>query len=138
MENRLSPSDMKLIEAAGNAEKFMQEAILDKAIAQGKFEIAADVLHDIGNAVVGFGSYLTRIRRSVEQNNPENLKNLAGFFAGQQVAMGAAMGEAKAGAVVSMLNSIIESQNANQEEIGKSITEQLNIITHIQEILNIQ
>jgi signal transduction histidine kinase len=37
-----------------------------------------------------------------------------------------------------MLNSIIESQNANQEEIGKSITEQLNIITHIQEILNIQ
>jgi signal transduction histidine kinase len=138
MENRLSPSDMKLMENVENAEKYMREAILDKAVAQGKFEIAADVLHDIGNAVVGFGSYLTRIRRSVEQNNPENLKNLAGFFAGQQAAMAAAMGEAKAGAVVSMLNSIIESQNANQEEIGKSITEQLNIITHIQEILNIQ
>src|SRR6202047_3696554 len=106
MKLKVSPSEMKLMENVENAEKFMQEAILDKAIAQGKFEIAADVLHDIGNAVVEFGSYLTRIRRSVEQNSPENLKTLAGFFAGQQSAMGAAMGEAKAGAVVSMLNSM--------------------------------
>ncbi|HWK06913.1 MAG TPA: HAMP domain-containing sensor histidine kinase [Puia sp.] len=115
-----------------------QQALLDRSVAQGKFEIASDVLHDIGNAVVGFGSYLTRIRRSLEQSNPDNLKNLAGFFAAQQTVLAGAIGEAKAGAVVSMLNSITEAQKANQEEISKSITEQLNIISHIQEILNIQ
>ena len=121
-----------------NAQELMQAALLDKAIAQGKYEIASDVLHDMGNAVVGFGSYLTRIRRSLEQNNLQNLQNLAGFFAAQQTAMNAAIGEAKSGAVVSMLNSIVEAQQASQGEINKSITEQLNLITHIQEMLNIQ
>ena len=116
----------------------MQQAILERSVAEGKFEIASDVLHDIGNAVVGFGSYLTRIKRSLEQSNLDNLEGMAGFFAAQQAAMAPAIGEARAGAVVSMLNSITETQKANQEEIRKAITEQLNIITHIQEILNIQ
>jgi signal transduction histidine kinase len=66
------------------------------------------------------------------------LKSLAAFFATQQTAIAGAIGEAKAGAVVSMLNSITEAQRSNQEEISKSITEQLNIISHIQEMLNIQ
>ena len=39
-------------------EKTGMTAELDKAVAQGKFEIASGVMHDIGNAVVGFGSYL--------------------------------------------------------------------------------
>jgi signal transduction histidine kinase len=119
-------------------EQAMQQAVLDRSVAQGKFEIASDVLHDIGNAVVGFGSYLTRIRRSLEQSSLDNLESLAGFFTAQQTAMVPAIGEARAGAVVSMLNSIAETQKTNQEEIHKAITEQLNIITHIQEILNIQ
>ena len=52
--------------------------------------------------------------------------------------MGTAIGEAKAGAVIKMLAGIALTQRSNQEEVAKSITEQLNIITHIQEILNIQ
>jgi signal transduction histidine kinase len=119
-------------------ELVLQQAMLDRSVAQGKFDIASDVLHDIGNAVVGFGSYLTRIRRALEQNSPDNLQNLTGFFNTQQAAMAAAIGEAKAAAVITMLTSIAEAQQVSQEEIRKSITEQLNIISHIQEILNIQ
>ena len=111
---------------------------IDKAVAQGKFEIASDVMHDIGNAVVGFGSYLTRIKRLQEQDNPENLQNLAGFFEDKQEAVAVAIGEVKAGAVIKMLYGMAQTQRKNQEEVGKSITEQLNIISHIQEILNIQ
>src|ERR1700733_11769774 len=116
MENQLSASEQQLMTQVKNAQELMQAALLDKAIAQGKYEIASDVLHDMGNAVVGFGSYLTRIRRSLEQNNLQNLQNLAGFFAAQQTAMNAAIGEAKSGAVVSMLNSIVEAQQASQGE----------------------
>jgi signal transduction histidine kinase len=138
MENQPNASHQELLDQLKNAQVSMQAALLDKAIAQGKYEIASDVLHDIGNAVVGFGSYLTRIRRSLEQNNLQNLQNLAGFFAAQQTVMNAAIGEAKSGAIVSMLNSIVEAQQVGQGEINKSITEQLNLITHIQEMLNIQ
>jgi PAS domain S-box-containing protein len=119
-------------------EQERHEAILDKAVAQGKFEIAADVMHDIGNAVVGFGSYLTRIRRLQNEDNPDNLKNLAIFFEKQKESIAAAIGEVKADAVIKMLSSMAQTQKASQDEIGKSITEQLNIITNIQEILNIQ
>ncbi len=116
----------------------LQAATLDKAVAQGKFEMASDVLHDIGNAVVGFGSYLTRVKRLQDDDNPENLQNLAVFFKAQQQVMAVAIGETKAGAVVTMLNGLAAAQKNNREEVSKSITEQLNIITQIQEILNIQ
>jgi PAS domain S-box-containing protein len=113
-------------------------AILDKAVSQGKFEIASDVMHDIGNAVVGFGSYLTRIRRLQDDAKPENLQNLTVFFEAQKNAIATAIGEAKADAVAKMLTGIAKTQKVNHEEINKSISEQLNIITNIQEILNIQ
>lgn len=116
----------------------MHAVMLDKAVAQGKFEIASDVMHDIGNAVVGFGSYLTRIRRLQNEESPDNLRNLAGFFEKQKPVLTASLGEAKANAVVKILTSMGQTQKTNQEEINKSITEQLNIITNIQEILNIQ
>jgi signal transduction histidine kinase len=116
----------------------LRQATLDKAIAQGKSEIAADVLHDIGNAVVGLGSYITRIRRAVDGGETNNLNNLAGFFAARRQEMAQAIGEARASAAVSMLQNLVHAQKAGQEEIQKSINEQLGIITHIQELLNIQ
>lgn len=119
-------------------DKILQQAILEKAVVQGKFEIASNVLHDIGNAVVGFSSYLTRIKHSLEQDNAENLKNLVGFFEAQESALSGAIGETKAGAVVKILSGIAQTQKSNQADISKSITEQQHIITHIQEILNIQ
>jgi len=105
---------------------------LDKAVAQGKFEIASNVMHDIGNAVVGFGSYLTRIRRVQEQDKMDNLMSLTRFFEENKPAIATAIGDAKAGAVIKMLAGIALTQRSNQEEVAKSITEQLNIITHIQ------
>ncbi|WP_345954413.1 HAMP domain-containing sensor histidine kinase [Mucilaginibacter sp. PAMB04168] len=119
-------------------EKAMVQAELDKAVAQGKFEIASEVLHDIGNAVVGFGSYLTRINRMMEQNNLANLKNVAGFMKAQQQAFGQVIGTDKAGALVNLMEGIAKSQEEHQTEIKRSIADQLNIIAHIQDILNIQ
>jgi len=52
----------------------------ERAVEQGKFEIASGVLHDIGNAIVGFGSYLTRMKRSIEGTNMRAFKNFQLFF----------------------------------------------------------
>jgi len=115
-----------------------EQAMLEKGIAQGRFELASDVLHDIGNAIVGLGSYLTRVRRSIDQSSTDNLTKLAGFFSAQQDAIAQALGETKAAAAVSMLNSIAETHKAQREEILRSIGEQTHIISHIQDILHIQ
>jgi signal transduction histidine kinase len=119
-------------------DKVLQQAILDRAVVLGKYEIASNVLHDIGNAVVGFSSYLNRIKQSLELDNSENLQNLVGFFETHQPAISGAIGEAKADAVIKILSGIVQTQKGNQADISKSIKEQQNIITHIQEILNIQ
>jgi signal transduction histidine kinase len=119
-------------------EQAIRELLSDKAVAEGKFEIASNILHDIGNAIVGFGSYISRIRRSGEEGNPGNLQKMVDFFTAQEAGMAAVFGKDKAGAVIKMLAGITETQKNNQEEILRSITDQLNIITHIQEILHIQ
>lgn len=126
---------------AVNAQKEQLErhvAVLDKAVAQGKYEVASDVMHDIGNAVIGFGSYLTRIRRLQELNNTENLQNLSFFFEEQKPAVATVIGEKKADAVIKMLASISRTQKENHDEMNKSISEQIKTITQIQEILDIQ
>lgn len=115
-----------------------KEQELEKAIAQGKFEIASEVLHDIGNALVGFGSYLNRINRSLELNNLETIKSLAVFLKSQESAIAGAIGAQKAAALVTLTDGLANTHTENQQEIAVSMRELLNIITHIQEILNIQ
>ncbi|HTK20595.1 MAG TPA: PAS domain-containing sensor histidine kinase [Mucilaginibacter sp.] len=115
-----------------------QEQELEKAIAQGKFETASEVLHDIGNALVGIGSYLTRINRVAESNNLESIRNLGTFLKAQHIAIGNAIGADKATALVSITEGIAKTKADNQREITTAIGELLNIVSHIQEILNIQ
>jgi len=119
-------------------EKQQNEAMLDKAVAQGKFEIASEVMHDIGNAISGFGSHLTRIKRMQENSIAKNLANLISFFEEQKNIMAEAIGEPKAEAVIKILGGIAQTQQANEDETFKSVTEQLNIVSNIEEILNIQ
>jgi len=128
-------ADLKILNEEIRKQK---EQELEKAIAQGKFEIASEVLHDIGNAMVGFGSHLNRINRSLEKNNVETIKNLATFLKTQHAAITGTLGADKANALVTITEGIAKAQGDNRVEIDASITELFNIIGHIQEILNIQ
>jgi signal transduction histidine kinase len=119
-------------------EEDIRKAILDKAVEQSKYELASGILHDIGNAIVGFGSYLTRIRRVEEQNSTETLHMLSTFVSTREKEFGVMLGEDKAKAITDMMRGLAADQSTRKEEINKAISEQLNIITHIQEILNIQ
>jgi PAS domain S-box-containing protein len=118
--------------------KKQKEQELEKAIAQGKFEIASEFLHDIGNAMVGLGSHLNRINHAVDKNNPDNIKNLIVFLKAHQTSIADAIGTNKADALITLTEGIAVTLNDNGAEIHTSITELFNIVTHIQEILNIQ
>ena len=115
-----------------------KEQEMEKAIAQGKFEIASEFLHDIGNAMVGLGSHLNRINRAIDQNNVNNIRSLTVFLKTNQLAIAGAIGPQKAAALISVTEGVEQAQSDNVSEINKSVNELLNIITHIQEILNIQ
>jgi two-component system sensor histidine kinase/response regulator len=113
-------------------------AVLDKAVAEGKFEVASDFMHDVGNAVVGFGSYLTQIRRLQEENDPAVFQNLAEFFETQRLSIAGAIGDSKTSAVIELLTGIAGTQQRNHEAANELVTKQIQIITQVQDILHIQ
>lgn len=119
-------------------EKTIQQVMTDKAVEQGKLEIASGVLHDIGNAVVGLGAYLNRIRSWLDKDNTASLQQLVHFFEEQQPQLAAVIGADKAGAVITLLQGVCLSRKEESEMIGQAVKEQYNIISHIQEVLNIQ
>ncbi len=119
-------------------EQVLQQAILDRAVQQGQFDIASGVLHDIGNAVVAFGSYLTRIRRQLKATDINHLSNLVLFFEKNRAALVPALGEGKAQAIVKLLEGILDNQKNKDEETQKALNEQVRIVTHIQEVIAIQ
>lgn len=121
-----------------NKEKQLSQSIQDKVIEQSKFETASGVLHDIGNAVVGFGSYITKLKRSFDQNDISTLENLKIFIEKNLDTISSALGDKKANAIVELLEGVLTNQRSNISEIKQTITEQMRIIGHVQEILNIQ
>ena len=138
MEMGRIEQEVLLAEEARKLEAQQQAEALERAVAQGKFEMAADVLHDIGNAVVGFGSYLIRVRRFQESSQTDKLEKLSELFRAEQIALAAALGEARARAIATLLEGVNQRQRSNEEELGRSVVEQSEIIARIEEILNIQ
>lgn len=134
-ELRQQAEDLKTLNRQLEEQK---EQELEKAIAQGKFEIASEFLHDIGNAMVGFGSHLNRINRIAGQDNAGNIRHLVIFLKNSRHLISTAIGENKASALLTIAEGIEHTQTEDAAEIRRSITELLNMITHIQEILNIQ
>lgn len=119
-------------------EKMINQALQDKAVEQSKFEMASGILHDIGNAVVGFGSYLTKVRREVSQSDYTTLISLEVFFRKQQAQLIPVFGEAKTNALLDMMGELVLNQKNTQTELNKALSEQMNIIAHISEVLNLQ
>ncbi len=119
-------------------EQKISQALQDQAVERSKFEMASGILHDIGNAVVGFGSYLTKIKRQISQNDYDTLKNLEGFFLKHQPQLISCFGETKAHALTTLLQGLAQNQKNSQDELQKALGDQMNIVTHISEILTLQ
>lgn len=119
-------------------ENQISEAVKEKAIEQSKFEMASGILHDIGNAVVGFGSYTNRIKQHLTQSDYNNLNSLHGFLEKNKQQFDSAIGEVKTKAMMDMIAGIAENQQKNASAANVIISEQMGIINHISEILSIQ
>jgi FixJ family two-component response regulator len=82
-------------------------------------------LHYIGNAVVGFGSYINKIKRSIEEKNDLGLLvSLKGFIEKNKAALESGIGEKKTLAIADLLSGIIANQEI--ETHRKNIFRKLN------------
>jgi signal transduction histidine kinase len=74
----------------------------------------------------------------LDGNNLTKLDSIVQFLNQQRPGIAGAIGEAKADALVAMLTGISTTSTEKQTEMQHAVTEQLRIIKHIQDILNIQ
>ncbi len=119
-------------------ENLIREAMQERAVEQSKFEMASGILHDIGNAVVGFGSYINRIKNHLNYSDHKNLLGLWSFLEKNKHHFEPGIGSAKTNAMMDMVAAIAKNQEKSVNEANQIITEQMGIITHISEILAIQ
>lgn len=121
-------------EAQEELSRMNQEMAIDKS----KFEMAAGVLHDIGNAVVGIGSHLTRAKKMLGEYDQGTLTKLEKFLQSHQSQFSEAIGEAKANALVQLVQGLVSNQTDLITGLETTIKEQMGITSHISDILNIQ
>ncbi len=140
--NKVSPETISFvfddITELQEKENLIREAMQEKAVEQSKFEMASGVLHDIGNAVVGFGSYINRVKNHLNYSDHKNLLGLWGFLEKNKAHFEPGIGSAKTNAMMDMVAAIAKNQEKNATEANQIISEQMGIINHISEILAIQ
>jgi len=112
--------------------------LLERAVAQNRYELASDILHDIGNAIVGFGTYVTRLKKMTEISWTTKIAGLAQLFRQHQQEMAGALGPVKAGAVIDMLEGIDRVERERHQEFRHTVEEQAALTARIQDILEIQ
>jgi len=110
----------------------------EMAIDRSKFEMAAGVLHDIGNAAVGIGSHLSRSKKMIAENDQSTLMKLEKFLSSQEKEISTAIGEAKAKALIDLVQGLVVNQDTLIKGLETTIREQMGITSHISDILNIQ
>ena len=110
----------------------------EKAIEQNKFEIASGVLHDIGNAVISFGSFISKLKRFAEQTDTATLENLQLFFEKNKATLVQSLGESKTNAVIQLIQGLVQNSIQFKTNLTTVLGEQQNTVSHINDILSIQ
>lgn len=119
------------------AEAETRDLLTSTAIERGRSELAAEVLHDIGNAVVGIGTRTASLLEDSQWPELIQLGKLGGFLSSRSEALTATLGEKKADALIKLVNEVhgsLESRRQRTEESMQSFTMSVH---HIQEILNL-
>ncbi len=119
------------------AEAEARELLTTAAIERGRSELAAEVLHDIGNAVVGIGTRTAALLQDSHWNELIQLKNLCTFLSARIEGMAALLGEKKAEALVQLVGEIHVSLEGRRQRTEESMQSFTASVHHIQEILNL-
>jgi len=102
---------------------------------RGKTEIAAGVLHDLGNVLSGIGSRLSNSRALVEEQSAlDNLRRTISFLEAKRAPLEQALGE-KAGLLLNMMQAIAEATASRDHKLTEDLDKALTFVSHAQEVL---
>lgn len=116
-----------------NEEKKAQKMLEENAIQQGRVEMSNNILHDVGNAVVGMGSPIVSLYDK-SWKECSSLSKVGALLEDSEAEMRNAMGERKTKSLMNYIDSLNESlkaRNAKTNECYKKLSDTLSHITSV-------
>jgi two-component system sensor kinase FixL len=115
----------------------MQRALRAKeAHQQGRIEMAAGILHDLGNALTGIGSRAVDARNALDRSRaPAHLEKLAEFLRTHAAQLEAAFGPVKGPALIQLVSASARDIAASRTGALESMNKLLAFVAHTQEVL---
>ena len=108
------------------------------ALQRGKIEMAGSVLHDIGNAVTGLGTRVSRILGEGDWVEIEELGNLQEMVRRKGPALAEALGPGKDEALVAFIRELRQSLTDRGRHLRDDCAAMSRTVSHINEILHLQ
>ncbi len=116
----------------------MAQAAEQEAIQRGKIAMAASVLHDIGNAVTGLGTTVTRFLGDDDWAEIAALERLSGMIEEKREELDAALGSGKGEALAHFIGELRGSLDDRRRQLGRDGRVMSKTLSHINEILHLQ
>lgn len=119
-------------------EERARDAQDEEAAQRGRMEIASSVLHDIGNAITGLSSSVSRLLSDEEWPEIQELQRLQGLLESQSEALSEVLGSRRESALRDFLRELIENLSERRGELMESYQHLANTVGHISETLALQ
>lgn len=115
-----------------------QRTMRREAEQRGRADMAAGILHDMGNALTGIGGRIVAMRSVVDERQVEiNLHRLSGLLRRYVTSLEQMLGTGKGQRTVELLTAMVESLAQARGEMEDSMRALETYIGHAQELLTI-
>jgi len=103
---------------------------------QGRIEMSAGILHDLGNAMTGIGSRATTVRDDLRSREAlQNLANTIAYLQQNLPALTEALGPQRADALILMLDAIRDTETGTRAHALQHIEKLLGAVRHAADLL---
>ncbi|MCA1753350.1 MAG: HAMP domain-containing histidine kinase [Spirochaeta sp.] len=119
-------------------EERISTMIEQEALHRGRAEIAAGVLHDIGNAITGVGTGVNRLLGETVWPEEDGLSRLELMFQDVYESLCGALGVAKTDALLRYTSELQATLRARRAELNEHLESTAKTVAHISEVLALQ
>jgi signal transduction histidine kinase len=120
------------------AEHRTREALEAQAVQSGRVEMAATVLHDIGNAITGIGTRSAQLLAEPAWPEIESLSRMSSLLQSQTALLASVLGERKAVALGGLASALERNLRQREITLREHVRSLASSVSHVQEILSVQ
>ncbi|MCP4348083.1 MAG: GAF domain-containing protein [Desulfobacterales bacterium] len=129
---------MKDISEQTESRHRIQKAAEREALQRGKIEMAGSVLHDIGNAMTGISTAVTRLLGDVKWSESVELSKLERMIRQKNEDFRAVLGQGKTSALATFVRELKNSLEDRRHHLYMDYQSIAKTVTHVNEILHLQ